>query len=215
MEFRELTVEEMARGYTFSKERREYSCIFCGETFSEGRIYDKDDRLITAEQAVREHVLEAHDGAFGGLINLERQVSGLTDVQLYNSEKNEFVMISSMNPLWSEDPDKPLTVADLDEAALQESIEWLCGKMKSTTDGINKVTTKQEWDGVTSKQENDCTNAANKIILVIPEDEGLKEKIESIIENANTRGIAIEVIPAYGNSTGSEEGASSEEGAGE
>ena len=81
MKFRELTVEEMARGYTFSKERREYSCIFCGETFSEGRIYDKDDRLITAEQAVREHVLEAHDGAFGGLINLERQVSGLTDVQ--------------------------------------------------------------------------------------------------------------------------------------
>lgn len=143
------------------------------------------------------------------------KTSGLTDVQLYNPEKNEFVMISSMNPLWSENPDNPMTVADLDEAALQESIEWLCGKMKSTTDGINKVTTKQELDGMTSKQENDCTNAANKIILVIPEDEGLKEKIESIIENANTRGIAIEVIPAYGNSTGSEEGTSSEEGAGE
>ncbi len=81
MEFKELTVEDLTKGYIFSKDKREYSCIFCSEVFSEGRIYEKGSRLITAEQAVKEHVLEAHHGAFNGLVGLDRQINGLTDVQ--------------------------------------------------------------------------------------------------------------------------------------
>lgn len=127
------------------------------------------------------------------------KTSGLTDVQLYNHEKNEFVMISSMNPLWSGDGQDTLTLKDLDDVALQNNIEMLCGKIKSTTDGVNKVTTKIEKDGTTTKSENDCSGATNKVILVIPEDEGLKDKIESIIANANTNGVTIEVVPSYGN----------------
>lgn len=46
------------------------------------------------------------------------KTTGLTDVQLYSSESNEFVMISSMNPLWSAEGEDPLTLADLDDVAL-------------------------------------------------------------------------------------------------
>lgn len=127
------------------------------------------------------------------------KTTGLTDVQLYNSEKNEFVMISSMNPLWSGEDQDTLTLEDLDDVALQNNIERLCGKIKSTTDGVNKVTTKAEKDGTTTKSEKDCSGATNKIVLVIPEDDGLKEKIESIIANSNTNGVTIEVVPSYGN----------------
>lgn len=33
---------------------------------------------------------------------------------------------------------------------------------------------------------------------MIPEDEGLKEKIEKVIADADTRGVTIEVVPSYG-----------------
>lgn len=36
---------------------------------------------MTAERAVREHVLEAHGGAFKGLIGLDKQINGLSDIQ--------------------------------------------------------------------------------------------------------------------------------------
>lgn len=143
------------------------------------------------------------------------KTTGLTDVQLYNSEKNEFVMISSMNPLWSAEGEETKTLADLDDVALQDSIERLCGKMKSTTDGLNKVTTKTERNGTTTKSENTCSGATNKIILVIPEDKGLKEKIESIIAKANTNGVTIEVVPSYGNGASSTAAQKKEGGTGE
>lgn len=127
------------------------------------------------------------------------KTTGLTDVQLYNPETNEFVMISSMNPLYSPDGEAPKTLSDLSDDALRKSIEQLCGKMQSTTDGLTTVTTKTEKNGETKKDINQCGGASNKIVLVIPQDEGLKEKIESIISEANTRGINIEVVPSYGN----------------
>jgi len=126
------------------------------------------------------------------------KTTGLTDVQLYNADSNQFVMISSMNPLWSAEGEDAKTLADLDDDALREQIERLCGKMKSTTDGVNKITTKKEKDGSVTKTEHNCTDASNKIMLVIPEDDGLKEKIEEIISSAKTNGVEIEVVPSYG-----------------
>lgn len=128
-----------------------------------------------------------------------QKTCGLTDVQMYSKEKNEFLMISSMNPLYSGQDEETKSLDDIDEQAIIKSIELLCGKMKSTTDGLTEVTTKNQIDGTTTKTVNNCTGATNKIILVIPEDEGLKAKIEAIIAKANTQGVTIEVVPSYGN----------------
>ena len=49
-----------------------------------------------------------------------------------------------------------------------------------------------------SPKTHNCGGAKNKIVLVIPEDEGLKEKIEKVIADADTRGVTIEVVPSYG-----------------
>ena len=143
------------------------------------------------------------------------KTTGLTDVQLYNSETNEFIMISSMNPLWSAEGEPPKTLADLDDDALRESIERICGKMKSTTDGLTTVTTKTESNSSTTKSDHNCFGASNKIVLVIPEDEGLREKIESIIANANTQGVTIEVVPSYGKGASSSVASGGEGGTGE
>ncbi len=128
-----------------------------------------------------------------------KKTAGLTDVPLYNPEKNEFIMISSMNPLYSANDEDPKTLDDLDPVALKDSIERLCGKMKSTTDGLSNVEVKTEKDGQVTKEKKNCGGASNKIVLVIPEDEGLKEKIEAAIADANTRGVTIEIVPSYGN----------------
>ena len=131
-----------------------------------------------------------------------KKTSGLSDVQLYNADSNNFVMISSFNPLWSGSGEPIKTVADLDDAAIRLTIERLCGKMKSTTDPQKTVKTKTlKSDGSTLKEEYTCEKASNKIILVIPEDTGLKEKIEQIISTSKTHGIEIEVTPGFGKGT--------------
>lgn len=127
------------------------------------------------------------------------KTAGLTDVQLYNSSTNEFAMISSMNPLYSSSEEEPLTLDDLDDEALKLQIERLCAKMKSTTDGVDSITTKRtDKNGQVIKTDNNCAGATNRIILIIPEDSGLKEKIESIISEANTSGVTIEVNASFG-----------------
>lgn len=127
------------------------------------------------------------------------KVSGMTNVQLYSAAKNQFVTISSMNPLYTPEGEEPKTVEQLNADEMKMAIESLCGKMLSVTNGENKVNTKVEVNGTTTKKENNCTNASNKIVLVIPEDEGLKEYIENVVAEANTRGVAVEVVASYGN----------------
>lgn len=128
-----------------------------------------------------------------------KKTSGLTDVQMYDPDKKEFVMISSMNPLYSGEGEDVKKVEDLSAEAIKMSIERLCGKIKSTTDGLKTVETKTTKDGTTTKTPNDCTNASNKIVLVIPEDAGLKEKMEEIIKQSDTNGVTIELVQSYGN----------------
>lgn len=128
------------------------------------------------------------------------QTRGLTDVPLYNSEKNEFMAIYSMNPLYSPEGEETKTLDDINKDVIKEQIEYICGSITSTTDGRTTVGTKVTLsDGSTKKNEYDCTGASNKIILVIPEDEGLKEYIQAVINEAECRGVTIELQTGYGN----------------
>ena len=81
MEFKELTVEELTRGYVKDEESGAWICIFCGETFEEGLIYDVRGRLVNAERAMKEHILDSHGGVFYGLTGLDKQIHGLSDSQ--------------------------------------------------------------------------------------------------------------------------------------
>lgn len=81
MEFKELTVEELATGYTRSEKKKLYTCIFCGETFEEGLIHTSRDRMVTAERAALEHVYDQHGGVFDSLISLDKQINGISDTQ--------------------------------------------------------------------------------------------------------------------------------------
>ena len=81
MEFKELTIEELTRGYTWDKDLRLCTCIFCGEYFEEGVIYPLQGRMVTAERAMEAHISACHGGVFHGLIRLDKQINGLSESQ--------------------------------------------------------------------------------------------------------------------------------------
>lgn len=119
------------------------------------------------------------------------KTKGLTDVPLYNPETNEFVMISSMNPLYSGDG----ALDDINDKVVKEAIEMLCTKVTSSTNNLDEVTVQNG----NKKETHNCSGASKKVILVIPEDEGLKEKMQAIIDSAEKNGVEIELKTGYGN----------------
>lgn len=133
-----------------------------------------------------------------------------TDGVLFNPDKNEFIMPRSMNPLWSADGEEPMTVDKLDETVLKNQIEALCGTLKSNEFG-DKVVVKKTENGITKQETVNSPNASYKIVLTIPEDEGLKEKLEEIISKSDTDGVTIELSPNFGKGARATESVAEEE----
>ena len=81
MEFKELSIEEMVHGYVEDEVTGLLVCIFCGEVFEKGVVYNSRGRTVSAERAVEEHILDEHEGAFYGLLRLGKSVHGLSESQ--------------------------------------------------------------------------------------------------------------------------------------
>lgn len=94
MEFKELVIDDLIRGYTESDNTGTCTCIFCGESFREGVVYSSRERQVTHKRAAEEHVYDVHGGVFYNLVNLDKQVNGLTKPQkdilkgMYEEQEN-------------------------------------------------------------------------------------------------------------------------------
>lgn len=119
-----------------------------------------------------------------------------TDGILFHPDTKEFVMPRSWNPFSGEEN---VSVDNLNEKVMKNYIESLCGTINSNEFDKTVVVKKEKTDGTSQKEEVNCSGAAKKIILTIPEDEGLKEKIEAVIKKSDTDGVTIELNPNYGN----------------
>ena len=128
------------------------------------------------------------------------QTAGLTDVQLYNQDENQFVMIASMNPLWTAEGEPIKTMDDLSKTAIQNQINHLTGKMKSTTEKVEpEVTLRERVNGAVKDTKVPCSGASNKIILVVPTDDGLADYVKEIVSEMDTYGVEVEIVADYGN----------------
>ena len=81
MELKELTLEELTRGYVWSEEEQLYQCIFCGDKMEEGLIYSSRGKSVNALRAMQEHIFDEHGSVFECLLNLDKQMNGLSDAQ--------------------------------------------------------------------------------------------------------------------------------------
>lgn len=73
------SLEELVEGYKENKEG--YSCIFCGENFVKGRIYQIDGELYDAYGAVSNHIANNHGETVDYLLSLNTSVIGISEVQ--------------------------------------------------------------------------------------------------------------------------------------
>lgn len=77
----DLEIEDLVRGYIYNKEKNEYRCLFCKEVFEDGYIYEYEEKLMTAEKRMKLHIEEEHEGVFLSLLELEKEINGLSEIQ--------------------------------------------------------------------------------------------------------------------------------------
>jgi hypothetical protein len=79
--FWEATLDEIVKGYRWDVSKKHCSCMICGHTFDEGIIYPVGDLLLNAEKAVVSHIQREHNAMFYHLLNMDKKLTGLTDIQ--------------------------------------------------------------------------------------------------------------------------------------
>lgn len=73
------TIEDLLQGY--HEEEDGFRCVYCGEFFEKGRIYEKEGRLYDAYGSVKEHTDREHGCIADYLLKQPLALTGLTDVQ--------------------------------------------------------------------------------------------------------------------------------------
>ncbi|WKL04756.1 DUF2087 domain-containing protein [Paenibacillus amylolyticus] len=73
------SLEEIKRGYM--EEGSAYICVCCGYRTESGIIYPEDGVLYEAARYMRVHIEKVHGSVFEYLLELDKSVTGLSDVQ--------------------------------------------------------------------------------------------------------------------------------------
>lgn len=74
-------VEDIKKGYVFNAPTGEYICLICGRSFEKGIVYPDNGVFYDAERAVRNHIDNEHISVFDYLLNMDKKLTGLTDLQ--------------------------------------------------------------------------------------------------------------------------------------
>jgi hypothetical protein len=95
------SIEELKSGYKF--ENNIYQCIFCGTEFKNGMIFNNEKEYYDAQTAVQKHIEGSHVSSFEYLINLDKRINGLSDIQksigqsMYNHDADDVIAASLGN----------------------------------------------------------------------------------------------------------------------
>lgn len=114
-------------------------------------------------------------------------VSGETYVQAYNPDDNTFAMIALCNPIYGVDG-----VDKIDKESVEADIKRLVAQMNSATDNRQSITIKVKDDkGNMTTEKKDCTKTTinKKIVLIVPEDTGVREYVQKIVTDSGYSGM--------------------------
>lgn len=79
--FWRASLPEIKQGYVYRPESDVFTCLICGETFTNGLIYSHDNQLYEAKKRLEHHIGQCHHSVFQFLLNLDKKLTGLTDHQ--------------------------------------------------------------------------------------------------------------------------------------
>ncbi len=75
------SLQDIKNGFYFCEQTRSYRCLFCRESFEDGRIYTAEGGLADARLSCRLHIEAAHGSAFETLAGLDKRLTSLTETQ--------------------------------------------------------------------------------------------------------------------------------------
>lgn len=79
--FWNASLQEWKQGYVFDAGTGTYTCLVCGMSFEQGRIYPVEEAFYDAQKAMQHHITDEHDSMFHVLLELEKEHTGFTDHQ--------------------------------------------------------------------------------------------------------------------------------------
>lgn len=79
--FWNASIDDIKKGYIYDFLSEQYICLICGKAFVKGVVYQSEDLFLEAERAVREHIREEHSSTFEYLLNMDKKITGLSEVQ--------------------------------------------------------------------------------------------------------------------------------------
>lgn len=159
-----------------------------GAVWSEGMTLDDRNTMIR-RQALKE--LVDNEGY--------NTVSGETYIQAYNRSTNTFTQVVVSNALF-----KKNSVDEVDMVLLKQQLEKCASTMESTVSTRTDITIKKVINNRTEKEKINLDDKGEKkleVILVIPEDPGLKEKYEQVISGLGTN-VNFVIEQGYGTALG-------------
>jgi len=81
--FWNATLEEWKLGFVYDDSEACYICLVCGERFEEGEVFrvPGTERWFDAKRYAAHHVQHAHNSMLEHLLELDKKMTGLTDLQ--------------------------------------------------------------------------------------------------------------------------------------
>lgn len=79
--FWNASLEELKRGYRWDEAEGAFICLVCGSGFHKGVIYPDSGKLYEAQKYASVHLEQEHGSMFAYLLELDKKVTGLTDLQ--------------------------------------------------------------------------------------------------------------------------------------
>lgn len=80
MDLQQVAVDDLVVGYQLDQEH--YCCLFCAEKFYVHEVFGVDGRFLTAEGMAKQHITSAHLSPFHAILQLDKKLTGLSDVQM-------------------------------------------------------------------------------------------------------------------------------------
>lgn len=74
-----ITIIDMENGYTHHE--NSFQCLYCNQSYEESFVYPHNGNFAKAEYMIQKHLSSQHGGAIEALLQLDKNESGLTEVQ--------------------------------------------------------------------------------------------------------------------------------------
>lgn len=171
-------------------------------------IYMKENSSLWTDAGIEERASYIRSRTIAenpGYYNLKGKY---TYADAYSPTQNDFMMVTSANFLYSEKGAATKKVSDITDKEIQEVLDKHCDRMNAELDGINSIAYSKDGQKIEQPVEPGYTKT---LYLVVPEDAGLKERIETYADNYKSGGVNIVVVSGYGNGANATEVTSQEQ----